>query len=159
MRFFDRFFSLLLETWAMNLSANGTHASREMILHFARRWMSRKRRSFGSWRGSHQDARYYIVESYCPREDRIRFRVIVPWHLGRRLSFGDKDVSITWSHPLLPDSLMWEIACANGNCARLEMRAFVVTDRIIVYKIAQFGRVTANLLLKSPLQNFIELQN
>lgn len=70
---------------------------------------------------------------YCPREDGIKFRMIVLSHLRRHLSFGDRDVSITWSHLLLPAAPralhVGECVRANKSCALRETRAFLVTDR------------------------------
>jgi len=73
-------------------SMTPTHPVRSYTLRIAPRWMSRKRRSFWS-RGAHQDARYYNAELYCPRKDRIKFRMIVLSHLWWHLSRSGVEMS------------------------------------------------------------------
>lgn len=86
-------------------SMTPTHPVRSYTLRVALQWISRKKRSFWS-RGAHQDARYYIAELYCPREDRIKFRMIVLSHLWWHLPFGNIDVSITL---ILPIFTWWHL--------------------------------------------------
>lgn len=118
-------------------SMTPTRPVRFCTLHVVPRWMSRKRRSF--WpRGAHQVSRYYIVQLYCPREDRIKFRMIVLSHLWWHLPFGNRDVSITWSYLLLPDDVYM------GKC---EWKLYVVRKETVtewcIYEIAKLSWVTA----------------
>ena len=123
-------------------------------LRVALQWMFRKKRSF--WpRGAHQDARYYIAESYCPREDHIKFRLIVLSHLWWHLPFGNIDISIIWFYLFLPDDI-YVRKRADENC--MHLKAFAMTDWMISARLQDWIELPRFLLNLSIIITLINLR-
>lgn len=103
---FDLSFSVPMERCAMNLLINDTHASRE-ILYFTRHPSMNvpEETFFLAAQCTPGFSVLYRRIVYCPRKVRIKFWMIVLSYLWWHLPFGNRDVSITWSHLLLPDDI------------------------------------------------------
>lgn len=135
----------------MNLSINGTHASREMILHLARRSsMNVPEETF--FRAARFAPGYSVLYRWIVLSAGRSYKISGDCTLASSMTSLVREQRCL-NYLILP-TFTWftyvgDRVRANGNCMRIKMRAFVVTDQIIIYKIAQFGWVTAILLLNS----------